>query len=166
MNWPAILLAGFAGTLVLTSLESGAQQLHLTRMSLPYLLGAMFTPSRDRAKVIGFFAHLVNGQLLALLYVAIFNAMGGSGAVRGTLIGLIHSAVVLLVVVPLLPSIHPRMASVHQGPTELRHIEPPGPLGYRTWPSGWWSARSTGSSERSPAATFRAATYLGSRWPC
>jgi len=67
--------------------------------------------------------------MLALLYVAIFNALGGSGAVRGTLIGLIHSAVVLLVVVPLLPSIHPRMASVHQGPTELRHIEPPGPLG-------------------------------------
>jgi hypothetical protein len=129
MNWPGILLAGFAGTLVLTSLESGAQQLHLTRMSLPYLLGAMFTPSRDRAKVIGFFAHLINGQILALLYMAIFNAMGGSGAVRGMLIGLIHSAVVLLVVVPLLPSIHPRMASVHQGPTELRHIEPPGPLG-------------------------------------
>ncbi len=37
--------------------------------------------------------------MLALLYVAIFNALGGSGAVRGTLIGLIHSAVVLLVVV-------------------------------------------------------------------
>jgi hypothetical protein len=129
VNWPSSLLAGFAGTLVLTTLESGAQQLHLTRMSLPYLLGAIFTPSRDRAKVIGFFTHLINGQLLALLYVAIFQSLGGSGALRGGLIGLVHSAVVLLVVVPLLPSIHPRMASLHQGPTELRQLEPPGPLG-------------------------------------
>ena len=128
MNWPASLLAGFAGTLVLTSLEAGAQQLHLSRMSVPYLLGTAFTARRDRAKVVGFFAHLLNGQLFALLYVAVFHATGESGVLRGAVIGLVHSAVVLLVVVPLLPSIHPRMASAHQGPTELRQIEPPGPL--------------------------------------
>ena len=128
MNWPASLLAGFVGTLVLTSLEAGAQQLHLTRMSVPYLLGTAFTPRRDRAKVIGFFAHLVNGQLFALLYVALFHATGKSGALRGAVVGLVHSVVVLLVVMPLLPSIHPRMATTHQGPTDLRQMEPPGPL--------------------------------------
>jgi hypothetical protein len=122
------LLAGFAGTLVLTTLEAGAQQLNLTRMSVPYLLGAAFTKSRDRAKVIGFFTHLVNGQLFALLYVAIFHALGEGGVLRGAFIGFVHSAVVLLVVMPLLPSIHPRMASLHQGPTELRQLEPPGPF--------------------------------------
>jgi len=129
VNWPLSLLAGFVGTLVLTSLEAGAQQLHLTRMSMPYLLGAAFTPNRDRAKVIGFFTHLFNGQVAALIYVAIFHAIGGSGAPRGAAIGLAHSVIVLLVVVPLLPAIHPRMASTHQGPTDLRQIEPPGPLG-------------------------------------
>jgi uncharacterized membrane protein YagU involved in acid resistance len=129
VNLPLWLLAGAAGTLVLTTLEAGAQQLHLTRMSLPYLLGAMFTPDRDRAKVVGFVAHLFNGQLLALAYIAIFNALGKSGAITGALLGAIHSAVVLLVVVPLLPSIHPRMASPHQGPTDVRQLEPPGPLG-------------------------------------
>jgi len=129
VSWPRIFLAGFAGTLVLTTLEAGAQQLRLTRMSIPYLLGAMFTPSRDRAKVIGFFVHLVNGQILALLYVAIFHTIGASGPLLGTALGLFHSAAVLLLVVPLLPAIHPRMASLHQGPTELRQIEPPGPLG-------------------------------------
>jgi hypothetical protein len=127
VNWPSALLAGFVGTLLLTTLEAGAQQLHLSRMSLPYLLGTAFTGSRDRAKVIGFFAHLINGQLFALLYVAIFHATGQGGAVRGAILGVIHAAVVLLVVVPLLPSIHPRMASAHQGPTSLRQIEPPGP---------------------------------------
>ncbi len=121
MNWPSSLLAGFVGTLVLTSLEAGAQQLRLTRMSIPYLLGTMLTPSRD-------LFHLVNGQAIALLYVVIFDATGKTGIVPGALIGFAHSAVVLLVVVPLLPSIHPRMASEYQGPTAVRQIEPPGPF--------------------------------------
>jgi hypothetical protein len=128
VNWSSSLLAGFVGTVLLTTLEAGAQQLHLSRMSIPYLLGAVFTPGRDRAKVIGFFAHLLNGQLFALLYVAIFRATGEATALRGGIIGLVHAAVVLLVIVPLLPAIHPRMASLHQGPTELRQIEPPGPM--------------------------------------
>ena len=128
MNWTSSLLAGFVGTVLLTTLEAGAQQLHLSRMSIPYLLGAAFTKGRDRAKVIGFFTHLLNGQLFALLYVAIFRATGEASALRGAIIGLVHAVVVLLVVVPLLPAIHPRMASLHQGPTELRQIEPPGPM--------------------------------------
>jgi hypothetical protein len=60
--------------------------------------------------------------------VAIFHALGQGGILRGAFIGLVHSAVVLLVVMPLLPSIHPRMASLHQGPTHLRQLEPPGPF--------------------------------------
>jgi len=128
VNWTSSLLAGFVGTVLLTTLEAGAQQLHLSRMSIPYLLGAAFTKGRDRAKVIGFFTHLLNGQLFALLYVAIFRATGEASALRGAIIGLVHAVVVLLVVVPLLPAIHPRMASLHQGPTELRQIEPPGPM--------------------------------------
>jgi len=128
MNWQSSLLAGFVGTVLLTTLEAGAQQLHLSRMSIPYLLGAVFTPGRDRAKIVGFFAHLINGQLFALLYVAIFRATGEATALRGAIIGLVHATVVLLVVVPLLPAVHPRMASLHQGPTELRQIEPPGPM--------------------------------------
>ena len=128
MNWPLCLLAAFAGTLVLTTLEAGAQQLRMTRMSIPYLLGTMFTPDRERAKLYGLLAHLVNGQLFALLYVALFHATGAGGVVRGAMIGLLHAAVVLLVVVPLLPAIHPRMASLHQGPVGTRAIEPPGPF--------------------------------------
>lgn len=73
MNWPLCLLAGFAGTLVLTTLEAGAQQLHMTRMSIPFLLGTMLTPDRDRAKLYGLLAHLVNGQVFALFYVALFQ---------------------------------------------------------------------------------------------
>ena len=128
MNVGSWLLWGFVATTLLTSIMVGAQALGLTRMNLTYFIGTMYTADRDRAKVIGFFTHLVNGQLFALLYVAIFHALGQGGVLRGAFIGLVHSAVVLLVVMPLLPSIHPRMASLHQGPTNLRQLEPPGPF--------------------------------------
>lgn len=128
MNLSSSVLSGFCATLILTTLEAGAQAMHFSRMSLPYLLGAAFTPNRDRAKVVGFVAHLVNGQLFALLYVAVFNAIGGATLLRGALLGLVQAMVVLLVVVPLLPYIHPRMATMHQGPTRIRQLEPPGPF--------------------------------------
>ena len=47
------LVRGFVATVLLTTLLTAAQRLGLTRMSLPYLLGTMFTPDRDRARLIG-----------------------------------------------------------------------------------------------------------------
>jgi hypothetical protein len=126
-SWGSWLLSGFVATLVLTTIEAGSQQARLTRMSIPYLLGSMVTEGRERAKWIGFLLHLINGEVFALLYVALFHAWG-AGVWHGLLIGLAHAAVVLLVIVPLLPSIHPRMASEQQGPTVTRQLEPPGPL--------------------------------------
>jgi uncharacterized membrane protein YagU involved in acid resistance len=126
-SWGSWLLSGFIATLVLTTIEAGSQQARLTRMSIPYLLGSMITDGRQKAKWVGFLIHLVNGEIFALVYVALFHSVGG-GVWRGLLIGLAHAVVVLLVVVPLLPSIHPRMASVDQGPTVTRQLEPPGPL--------------------------------------
>jgi len=43
-------------------------------------------------------------------------------------LGIAHAAVVLLVTVPLLPSLHPRMASEQHGPSVTRQLEPPGAL--------------------------------------
>jgi hypothetical protein len=120
-------LAGFVATVVLTTIEAGSQQARLSRMSIPYLLGSILTEGREKAKWVGFLIHLVNGEIFALVYVALFH-FWGAGVWRGLLIGLAHAAVVLLVVVPLLPSIHPRMASEEQGPTVTRQLEPPGPL--------------------------------------
>ena len=128
MSWPNALLAGFVGTLLLTTLEAGAQQLRLTRMSLPYLLGTMVTPSREKAKLVGFGLHLVNGEILAFVYLLLFHAVGRATAVLGGIFGLVHSAVLLLVLIPLFPAVHPRMSSPSSGPTELRPLEPPGPF--------------------------------------
>ena len=129
MNLRSHLLWSFVATLVLTSLHAASQGLGLTRMNMPYLLGTLFTPDRDRAKVVGTGLHLVAGWVFALLYVAVFHALGDATVMRGMLVGGVHAAFVLLVGLPLLPAVHPRMASEEQGPTVVRQLEPPGFLG-------------------------------------
>ena len=108
---------------------SASQRLGLTRMSLPFMLGTMFTPDRERAQVIGFFVHLINGWWLALIYAAAFQSWRRATWWLGALIGLVHGLFVLTTVMPLLPGAHPRMASEQQGPTPTRQLEPPGFMG-------------------------------------
>jgi uncharacterized membrane protein YagU involved in acid resistance len=122
-------LWGFAGTVILTTLMAGSLGLGLTRMSLPFMLGTLFTPDRSRARLIGIGVHLVNGWLFALLYAAAFDYWGAAGWWRGAIVGLVHAAFVLTVIMPALPSIHPRMASETHGPEASRQLEPPGFLG-------------------------------------
>ena len=136
MNVGSWLLWGFVATIVLTTLMSASQGFGFTRMNLPYMLGTMFTPSRERAKLIGFFLHLVNGWLFSLMYVAAFHLWGEATWWRGGLTGLVHASFVLTAGMRLMPGLHPRMASEQQGPTLMRQLEPPGFLalnyGYET----------------------------------
>jgi hypothetical protein len=44
----------------------------------------------------------------------------------GAIGGVLHGLFVLLVLMPLLPGLHPRMASERQGPTPTRALQPPG----------------------------------------
>src|ERR687887_1440030 len=126
MNWRSGGLWGFIGTVVLTGLMSASQGLGLTRMSLPFMLGTMFTPDRDRAKLVGFGVHLLNGWVLALLYAAAFQSWRLAAWWLGLGVGLAHGLFVLLVVMPMLPGLHPRMASEQRGPDPTRQLEPPG----------------------------------------
>jgi hypothetical protein len=129
MNWGSWALWGFVATMVLTTVESLTQGLNVTRLSLPYIVGTMVTPDRDRAKFYGFILHFLNGWAFSLLYVAAFVSMGEASWWRGTVIGVIHALFVLAVVMAALPGVHPRMASETHGPTATRQLEPPGFLG-------------------------------------
>jgi len=126
VNWASWLLWGFLATIVLTTISAGAQGLGLTRINFPYMLGTIFTPDRDRAKLYGFLVHLAAGWIFSVIYVFIFQALGAGGWWRGALIGVCHGIVVLVVVMSLLPGLHPRMASEQQGPTARNLLEPPG----------------------------------------
>jgi hypothetical protein len=126
MNLGSWLLWGFTATIVLTTISAAAQGLGLTRMNLPYMLGTIFTPDRDRAKLYGFGVHVAAGWLFSLGYVLVFQSFGVAGWWRGALLGLLHAFFVLVVVMGLLPGLHPRMASEQQGPAAQNMLEPPG----------------------------------------
>ncbi|PYX39313.1 MAG: hypothetical protein DMG75_01300 [Acidobacteria bacterium] len=126
MNVASWLLWGFASTLLLTTTLAVSQALGLTRMNMPYMLGTMFTADRDRARLYGFVAHLVNGLVFSLLYVFVFQSWGVASWWRGSLIGVLHGLFVLVIGMAMLPGIHPRIASEQHGPTANRQLEPPG----------------------------------------
>jgi uncharacterized membrane protein YagU involved in acid resistance len=126
MNVASWLLWGFVATVVLTTIMYATQSLGMTRMNIPYLLGTMFTPSRDRAKLVGVLIHFVNGWLFSLIYVAAFHAWGVSTWWLGAITGLVHASFVLAVGMPVMPALHPRMANEQYGPTVVRQLEPPG----------------------------------------
>ena len=129
MNWGSWILWGFVATVVLTTLMSASQGLRFTRMSIPYMLGTIFTPDRDRAKLIGFGLHVADGWLFSLLYVAAFQSWHRATWWLGAGIGLVHAAFILTAGMRILPGLHPRMASEQHGPTAAPQLEPPGFLG-------------------------------------
>ncbi len=129
MNVMSIAVAGFLGTLVLTTLMAGSYGLGWSRMGMPFILGTIFTPDRDRAQTVGFLGHLLVGWIFALAYALVFEEIGRATWWLGALGGLLHGLWVLLVALPLLPGMHPRMASERHGPTPTRQLQPPGFMG-------------------------------------
>jgi hypothetical protein len=120
------LVAGLFATVVMTTLMSGSQGLGLSRMSLPFLLGSVFTPDRNRANVVGFCIHFFNGWVFSLVYALAFVTARRASWWLGGIFGLVHGLFVLTALMPLLPSLHPRMATEDYGPTPTRQLEPPG----------------------------------------
>jgi hypothetical protein len=122
----SILLWGFAGTVVLTTLTIAAQSLGLTRIDIPFILGTMFTADRDRAKFFGLVMHLINGWIFAFVYALFFQSLHTSNWWLGALIGVMQGVFVVVAFLPLLPGVHPRMVSDSRGPEPTRLLEPPG----------------------------------------
>ncbi|HLX06645.1 MAG TPA: hypothetical protein VKY89_02160 [Thermoanaerobaculia bacterium] len=126
MNLGSILLWGFFATVVLTTCLAAGQGLGLSRISMPLLLGAALSPDRRRANLYGFVLHLANGWLFALLYALAFESWRRATWWLGASLGLIQALFLLAAVMPLLPSLHPRMASEAHGPDPAHQLEPPG----------------------------------------
>jgi len=131
-----VLVWGFAATATLSAVMYGAQRLGYSRLSIPFLVGTLFTGERSSAQALGVVFYLMGGWLFAFIYYFIFSAIGRTGWEIGLLIGAVHGAVLLVMLLPLLPYVHPRMASEYEGPSRVRRLQPPGFLGlnygYRT----------------------------------
>jgi hypothetical protein len=128
MDWSGWALFGLLATAALTAVMISAQLAGLSRLDLPMVLGTLLTEDPDRARVAGFVIHLSAGQLFALGYAATFAQLGRATWWLGAMLGMMHVAIALLVILPLLPGVHPRMASQRAGPATTAALEPPGLL--------------------------------------
>ncbi len=124
--WGA-LAGGFAGTLVLTTALRAANELNLTRIDLPFMLGTAFSTDRTRAKALGYVLHFVAGLGFAIVYYLVFLAIDSSGWWVGAAFGLAHALFAGTALVDtLLPLIHPRMGTPSSAAPAVALLEPPG----------------------------------------
>jgi hypothetical protein len=132
----SLVLWGLVATAAMASILQLSQGLGLSRMSLTFLLGSALSRDRSVATILGFVLYIIGGWIFAFLYFLFFASIGIYTWWLGSILGLIHGLFLLVCVIPLLPFIHPRMASEHHGVTNLRQLEPPGFLavnyGYQT----------------------------------
>lgn len=126
MDWSGWAVFGLVATTSLTAVMMLFQLAGKTRLDLPLMLGTVAVADPDRARVVGFVVHLAFGQCFAAFYAAGFDALGMSSWWLGGAFGLAHAVVALAVFVPLLPGVHPRMASERAGPMSTATLEPPG----------------------------------------
>jgi len=121
-----MIVWGFVATLAMSTVLQGAQGLGLSRLSLPFLTGTFFAEDRRKAVIVGFVLYVTGGWIFALLYFLLFQSLGIYTWWLGLATGLLHALFLLVAVMPLLPFIHPRMASEYDTVSTPKLLEPPG----------------------------------------
>ena len=131
-----LLICGLAATLVMTTLLHGSHGLGWSRLSISFMVGTMLTGRRTYANILGFAVYTLGGWAFAAIYAAFFLVIGEANWWIGLVVGAAHAMVLLVVLLPLVSYVHPRMANEYDGPTRIRRLEPPGFIGlnygYRT----------------------------------
>lgn len=122
----SLILWGLVATVAMTSILQISQGLGLSRLSLPFLVGSAFSANRSTAFVLGFGLYVLLGWAFAFLYFLFFTSVGIYTWWLGAIVGLVHGTFLLTCILPLLPYVHPRMASEYHGVTLGRQLEPPG----------------------------------------
>ncbi len=125
----SMVIWGLLATVAMTTVLQGAQGMGLSRLSLPFLAGTFFTGDRRWAVIVGFVFYILGGWLFAFLYFVLFASLGLYTWWLGAIVGLVHGLFLLVCGLPLLPYLHPRMASEYDGVTAIRQLEPPGFMG-------------------------------------
>src|SRR3974377_867861 len=96
----SIILGGFIATAAMSAVMSGSQRLGYSRLSLPFLVGTMFTGERSAAYVAGIVFYLLGGWLFTFAYYFVFAHLGEANWWFGGLLGTLHGLVLLVVLLP------------------------------------------------------------------
>ena len=124
----AVLLWGLVATALMTTILQGSQGLGLSRLSLPFLFGTFVTANRRRAVLVGSLLYLGGGWIFAVLYFLILASLHRTNWWAGAILGGLHG-LFLLVSLPIMSQLHPRIASEYDAPAAEAKLEPPGFLG-------------------------------------
>ena len=121
-----MLVWGIIATAVMVSVMAASQNLGWSRLSMSFLIGSAFTSNRRSANVVGSVLYFIGGWLFAFFYYLFFSVLGRANEWLGAAVGLVHGMLLLAILLPLMPYMHPRMASEYDGPSGERRLEPPG----------------------------------------
>lgn len=127
-EWDEVLLWGGLATIVMTTVLEGAQLVGVSRLSLPFLFGTFVTGNRRMAEVYGYILYMAGAWLFAIVYALLMESLWPTWWI-GLLAGAIHGLFLIVVFLPLLAQVHPRIATRYEGPSARRRLEPPGPAG-------------------------------------
>ncbi len=121
------LFSGFVATVAMTMVMMAGRAMGMTTMDMPLILGGMVTADGSRARRLGLAIHVVMMGTVAfgVVYAALFTLLDSDAALTGVAIGLVHGLLFGLMVLPMMPAIHPRMKASADG----FHLDPPRIMG-------------------------------------
>lgn len=82
------VVAGIAGTLVITMVMAMAPKMGMPKMDMVGMLGSMFNPDGNRG--LGWTVHSMMGIVFAILYAIGWSALGAVGIGTGAIFGVVH----------------------------------------------------------------------------
>ena len=89
MNAIGAIIAGMAGTVVLSMVMALAPKMGMPKMDIVGILGTMF--SKEGNRTLGWIMHFMMGIIFALIYAALWNAgIGAPTALWGVGFGAVH----------------------------------------------------------------------------
>lgn len=108
MNVLGAIIAGLAGTAVMTMMMYIAPRMGMPKMDMPRILGTMFISKEGTATALGMVIHFMMGAIFAIIYALLWrlglgSATWGWGLIFGAVHGLVAAGMM-----PVMLRMHPR----------------------------------------------------------
>lgn len=115
MDIVGAIVAGLAGTAVMTALMYMAPMMGMPKMDIIGMLGTMVAPNRDTAALLGVVIHFMMGVLFAIVYALLWRAgLGDPTWIWGLIFGAVHG-VIAMIGMPVMVRMHPRAPEMESG---------------------------------------------------
>ena len=89
MNIIGAIVAGLAGTVVISMIMAMAPKMGMPKMAIWEMLGSMF--SKDGNNTLGWIIHFMMGVIFAIIYAALWAAgIGSATLLSGVIFGVVH----------------------------------------------------------------------------